>query len=238
MSSEPKKHAPAYVPFETFQSFIHALHEAALPAVIDKSLMPTLSGGTQSHLMAALRFLNLIGEKGQTTERLRELVNAAGDKEAWGTVLSGIITEAYKPIVGSLDIATTSAKQLENAFKDNTSFDGTMLERCIRFYLKSLKDAKVQVSPHLGRKKRTTATPKRNTDKPKAPTLDIPSKPEAKPEREDAPPQGTIRFPVYFKGKPNGSIVVPESLTSEEVNVIELMIPVIKAYAAQNASVD
>ena len=48
---------------------------------------------------------------------------------------------------------------------------------------------------------------------------------------EEVPSEGTIKFPIYFKNKPQGSLVVPAELTGADVNVIESIIPMLRAYA-------
>ena len=49
---------------------------------------------------------------------------------------------------------------------------------------------------------------------------------------EEIVQKGTQRYPLYFKNKPAGCIVVPESLTLADCKVIELQMAVLKAYAS------
>jgi hypothetical protein len=57
--------------------------------------------------------------------------------------------------------------------------------------------------------------------------------PSAGPPPADKPLDGLIEFPLPFKAKRGGSIRVPLDLTVEDCKLIELTIPVIRAYAEQ-----
>ena len=215
----------AYPPFETFRGFVESLHKTALPDKINKGLMNTYSGGVQSHLMIALRFLGLIqGPDSRATPKMQELVAAVGDKEKWPVALAKVIEPAYQPIVDGLNLATISPKDLDEAFAAASGLEGTMLERAERFYLKARAEAKLSVSPHL-KKRRPRTVVKRRNDKGDGKPGDT------RKTNEEDPPEGTIKFPIYFKNKPQGSLTVPADLTGAEVKVIELMIPMLRAYA-------
>src|SRR5262245_47399074 len=121
---QTKKPTPAYLPYETFRSFIDTLHTTALPTVIDKSLMRNMSGGVQSHLMVALRFLGLIEDKGKVLPALERLHATFGSPE-WPAELEKVFTSAYSSIIGTLPVAKATEKQLYDHFRENTAVDGT-----------------------------------------------------------------------------------------------------------------
>lgn len=250
MSDIPtKKPMPPYLPYATFRGFVETLHQNALPHVIDKSLMRNLSGGVQSHLMVALRFLGLIGPKGETVDKLQKLCAAFGKPGEWQTELKLVVESAYSSIIGTHDIARLSDKQLEDAFKAGAAVEGSMLARATRFYLQALTDAKVTISPYLLNRKKRQAGKRQGPKLPKSvqaasngeerattPTAPVATGGGSEAPKANEAPAGTIPFPLYFKGKSQGAIYVPETLNDEDVKLIELTVSVIKAYAASKAA--
>jgi hypothetical protein len=232
-----KKPIPAYLPYETFRSFIDTLHTTALPTVIDKSLMRNMSGGAQSHLMVALRFLGLIEDKGKVLPPLERLHAAFGSPE-WAAELEKVFNSAYSSIMGVLSVDKATEKQLNDHFRQNTAVDGTMLDRAIRFYLTGLKDAKVTVSEHIGNRKRRPPV-KRTNGKPAktdAPNQNGTEKTTEKTVRElptdEPPPPGMMRIPIYSPGKPVGAVIVHDDFDDDDCTMIH---EILKAYAKRRA---
>lgn len=44
-------------------------------------------------------------------------------------------------------------------------------------------------------------------------------------------PEGTISFPIYIPGKPEGQIVIPRDLGEADLGILEAMMSAVKAYA-------
>src|SRR5689334_19894702 len=107
---------PPYVAFPTLTGFIETLSKTALPGQIDRSVMPKMSGVTQSHLLSALRFLKLVNEEGHVSPTLRKLVKAYGT-EAWKEEFADVVTTAYLNITEGLDLDAGTQKQLFDTFK-------------------------------------------------------------------------------------------------------------------------
>src|SRR5687768_6194619 len=101
MSTE--KMAPAYAPFPALDNFLGRLKQTAVPAHIHKSLMPSLSGAIQGHLLATLKFLKLTDANSDSTDALHRLVEAHGS-ESWKAALATVLEDAYRPIIGDLDV--------------------------------------------------------------------------------------------------------------------------------------
>src|SRR5262249_10907066 len=153
--SDSVKLTPCYVPFDTFEAFIARLKQTTVPDTVHKSLMPNLAGAVQTHLIASLRFLDLIDVNGKVLPDLHPLVDAYGTPPG-KPALQQLIEKAYKPVIGDLNIEKAIGKTLQDRFKDATSYDGTTLDKAIRFYIKALKTAGVNVSPFI--KVRKTGT--------------------------------------------------------------------------------
>jgi hypothetical protein len=234
--------AAAYVPFDTFEGFLDRLKDVGVvPDHIGRESMSNISGGLQSHLLASLRFLKLIGPDGKTEQSLHDLVNAR-KTEAWAGALATVIQSAYASIVGDMNLKSGVLSKLRERFKEQTNFDGATLDKSVRFYLKALKSAEIEVSPHFFQRKKAVRRPSTNGRTSREPAADTP------PPKSDSsgvtppasgitpPPAGMIEHPIFFRGKPTGYIRVPADLTEQDCNVIELTLAVLKGYAAQGAN--
>lgn len=238
-STESKVPQPPYGSFKSFRAFVDTLHSTVLPDEIDRSMMTKMSGVTQTELLSALRFFGLIGPGDAVTKGMRELVDSFGTDE-WPKQLARVVRSAYSAIIGDLNIKTATAQQFSNRFKENAGIDGFALSKSLRFYLAALKEAGMPFSPLFkvkdpSAKRNTNGSSKTNPEPPakeagrrKAPTVGG-SIPEIIP--------GCKRYPLFFKGKPEGALFVPEDLTTADATVIELTLAVVKAYAAQQSQV-
>jgi hypothetical protein len=229
-----KKNLPPYLSFSTFRSFIESLHKTVIPDHIHKSLMPKLSGGVQSHLMVALRFLGLITEPDNAvTPTLRDLVDAFGVDSKWPAALGKVVTAAYKPIIGTLDISKAAVGTLEDAFRKATQLDGLMLERVVRFYIKAVKESNIPLSPHI-RNRKPRVSVRRAGSRPARTSAD-PGNKLPKPGELPPPPvdNNAISFPIYLSGGRTGVITVPRDLTKADMTMVNSIVSAVKAYAAQ-----
>lgn len=187
--------------------------------------------------MGALRFLGLVeGQHNDTTQRLHTLVAATSSPDAFAAEMAATVLAAYKNVIGDLDVSKASVGQLENAFKDATSLEGSMLERVIRFYLKALKDAKFPISPFLLKRKARAMVRPRGNGKGGHRSVEEPEgivNSANGTTTELTPPAGTISYPLYFKDKPVGTIIVPKDLEADDVAVIDLTVAILRPYAEQ-----
>jgi hypothetical protein len=157
---------PAYIPLIALDNFIERLRASGIPVVIDSNLTQTMSGGTASALMSALRFLGLVDQSGTPQDSLRKLV-AAYDTNRWKAVFGDLVDRAYAGIIGDLDLTTATRSMLDDRFRKNSKAAGQVLDKAARFYLGALEKMQRPVSPHFKvRKARTVASrkPPRTTD--------------------------------------------------------------------------
>jgi hypothetical protein len=138
---------PPYAPYRTFRNFIDSLKQG-IPARIDRSMMPSMSGALQSQLTHALRVLLLISNGGQPTETLPKLVNAEGVERE--KIMHEVVNSCYQFIFLNMDIKTATPRMLEEAFA-NLGASGGTLDKCLLFFLAAAKDAGIELSPHLKR---------------------------------------------------------------------------------------
>ena len=215
--------APPYGTYGTFDKFVEQLSATAVPYHIDRSMLASLSGGDQTSLLAALRFLGLMeGDDGKTTESLHRLIQARKTgNDAWKTALSEIIERYYAPIVGDVNIGTTTKAKIQECFRDAGVAAGQMADKSIRFYLKALEQSGNTVSPHLkgmrGRIRRATGgtTRRKPVQGPPPEPLPLP----AKPSQADQAPDEFSRLPI--PGLDGAFIQYPTDLAKSHLMMFE-----------------
>lgn len=243
MSTDQKgKILPAYVPYGTFTNFIESLAAAELPNRIDKSLMVGLAGGTQSHLMSTLKFLRLIGPQGEPKDSLESLRTAVGKPNEWATAIAGVVQETYSEVLNGLALKTATPAQLIERFRA-VGLDGATADKAIRFFLQAMKEAKIEHSSMLANMKVVstrskaskakaaetgTATQTQNGSNGTA-TAAVISHPAKQTLTDDM-----MSYPVYFKGKAQGQIIVPKAITTNDCKMIGIVLQQIEAYAASS----
>ena len=160
---------PPYVSYKTLKGFLEALGEP-LPSRIDRSLMSSMSGGTQSHLQQALRATGLVSEEGVPTERLKKLHRATDEERI--AVTYEMVRSTYPFLWDSpFDLRATTSQHLDEQFRDNTSATGATVERCVNFFKAIAQDAGIELSPHIQKSKRRKVRrngPARRREKPTA----------------------------------------------------------------------
>ncbi len=233
MDSGPSEsRTPAYVSFVTFKSFVEKLNTTVVPGRIDSTLMNNHSGATQSQLLGALRFFSLINGGGQVTAELKRLVSAVGTPD-WKEAVEETMLPAYGPILGDLDIGKATPKELRERFTENTTAEGSVLVKAIRFYLKTLEEAEQSYSPHFGRTRQARGATRRSPAK-RARRAEPPA-----PTNGDGMCQGAsgqISFPIHLRGKPSGAIVVPKNFDESDCEMLDAIVTMVKIYAKQNAA--
>ena len=223
---------PPYVAYATFKNFVDSLKTSGLPSRIDKSVMTNLAGGTQSQLIVALRWMGLIGGKNDNPlADFPPLVDAAMT-DKWSESLAQLIKTAYADILAEVDLTTATPSQVFEAIK-KTGVDGATATKAVRFFLHAIKDAKIEHSPRLLQRK--PRGPRRNgttRQRPERTTVDTLRTPAVSQTGESNEPM--IEFPIYFRGKTTGLLIVPESISPEDCVMLGLAVKMVEAYAGRN----
>jgi hypothetical protein len=155
MEQEARRNFAPYVAFKTFLTALEVLAQG-LPNQLDRSVWPTLSGGIQSQMLSAFRFLRLIDEKGTVQPILRALVE---EQERRPANLATILEAQYPKIV-ALARENASPKQFEDAMGE-LSGQGT-LKKAITFFVPAAKYAGIPIPKSWQmRKKRGTGNTSR-----------------------------------------------------------------------------
>jgi hypothetical protein len=137
---------PPYVPWKTFDNFLLGL-KANMPGRIDRSVLGGMSGATQSQLISALRFFDLITEHGTPTDNLRGLVKSEGTDRS--DKLGVLIDQAYRNVFPEdFDYQSGTYAQLSSVFS-KTGAQGETLRKAIGFYLSAAKSADLLLSSYF-----------------------------------------------------------------------------------------
>ena len=230
------KLAPAYVSFSAFVSFLDRRLSDGLPDKIDRSIMDTMSGGTQAHLLSSLKFLGLIDDDCQVTGNLRSLVHAKQQgEEGYHVAMKEVAASAYSVVLGDLDIQRITPRQLHEKFRDAGAEGGT-LTKAIRFYLSLLTECGVAYPKNFNQTMKSGVPRAKKTE-------NLRSKPERQAEEQcessspDSPtrdsPKGSsnssslIQIPIPTIGNPHRVASVPSDLNEADCKYLAVMIEAI-----------
>ncbi len=148
MTDNGKKQKPPYVPFGTFVNFINGLNEEPLPTHIDKSLMPTLSGGIQSILLSSLRATGLINEDGSPSERL-ERYAAANDAEKKKILVEAIQAGFPALFASDVDLTRMTPHKFDEILRNEYDLSSSTLDKSASFFLSAAETCGLTLGSHL-----------------------------------------------------------------------------------------
>ena len=221
--SEASLPKPAYIPLIALDNFIERLKATGIPVVIDSNLTQSMSGGTASALMSALRFLGLVDQSGTPQDSLRKLV-AAYDTDRWKEVFGDLVDRAYAGIIGDLDLTTATRSMLDDRFRKNSKAAGQVLDKAARFYLGALERMQRPLSPHFKvRKARAVEARKSSRGKD--------GKPTRQPDREtDLGDPSAQHIRLQLLDKSDVTITLPSDFDAADWVFLK---PILEAYIAR-----
>lgn len=159
-----------YISYATFRNFMLSLNANALPPRIDRSLMLGMAGGTQTHLIQALRVFTLIGENNEVNP---PFVAMAGDEETFRAGMRAILMHFYATQLELSERQGTTAQLLESFAP--TGYSGSTLRKAVTFFLHAARDADMPLSPHFRPPVATTPVRARRASKPRVAAQETPS---------------------------------------------------------------
>src|SRR6266571_880195 len=162
--------APPYISFRTLLNLIERMADQGVPRRIDRSFLTGLSGGYQTQVMAALRFLGLMSEDGDVQPALLDLINQPKvRKDLMGQILRARYAEAVQ-----LGEQNATQAELEAEFK-KSGISGATLRKAVAFYLHAARFADIPVSPFFSASSASetrTTTRRRKARTPRVPPAD------------------------------------------------------------------
>ena len=157
LASHGENKRPPYVAYASFRTLIGNFNARVLPSRIDRSVLENFSGIVGSQLLTALRFLELIDGENRPQDGLRALVKAYGTDE-WPPVLANVIRAAYAPIF-ELNLKLASPSQFNERFVKTYPGEGSTQRKCTTFFLNAIRDAKIEISPFILRRRKPRSGP-------------------------------------------------------------------------------
>jgi hypothetical protein len=145
METSDKKPAPPYLSFTTLNSFIDGLG-VHMPTRIDKSLMGSMSGGSQAALVSALDYLGLRADE-KPTKALEDLAAAKGADR--GPLWKKLIVAKYPFLfVDGFDLKRATQSELDERFRAE-GISGETIRKCVAFFMAAAQVAGIEVSPRF-----------------------------------------------------------------------------------------
>jgi len=146
---EKPKLTPAYGSFKSFNTFFDARREDGhITTVVDRSLMSNFAGSTAGELLAGMKYLGMIDDKGAPTALYEQYVLSSD--EARVPLLASAIRSAYPYIFETerFDIERATSQQVVELFRAQ-GVSGSTLTRSMIFFLAAAKQAGIKVSPNI-----------------------------------------------------------------------------------------
>jgi hypothetical protein len=139
---------PAYASPKSLTTFFNDRRKGSDTDVVDKGLMTNFSGSTQLELMAALKFLRMIDDKGVPQPIYKQYVRATDEerKGLWGD----IVRNAYPFIFNApgFDIERATSLTVAERFRQQ-NISGSTLSRAVSFFLAACKEADIKVADNI-----------------------------------------------------------------------------------------
>ena len=136
-----------YLSFTTFRAAVQSLRAHGLPDKLDRTAWQPRSGGEQSQIISAFKFLGLIDESERTQPSLRQLVDAQENSQEEKKVLGEMLRDRYTRIF-ELNLGTATSGQLSDAI-GYYGATGATRDRAVRFFIKAAHHCGIALSSRL-----------------------------------------------------------------------------------------
>jgi hypothetical protein len=223
------------MPYKTFGTFLDHLRAIGVPSHIDKSVMTHLSGGMQSWLKAALRYMKLVNPDDIPTDQLEALVKAQGDDRK--DLLRDLFNSTYTFATSKIDLKNTTPVKLRQIIID-AGAQGETVEKIIAFMIAMAKDAGVPLSPLLTKR---AVGPRRQKAKPATRQNRQTEEPEDD-DTEDSTPSASAMKTIILPGAKGhltlGGTFNIFDLAGDERDLVFSIIDKMKAFEAAHPAPD
>lgn len=207
---------PPYVSFKTVEGVIQKFKETTVPDNVDPSVLRTYSNSVARQVISAMKYLDMINEKGKPTDRLIRLRNAY-DTTDWQPTLTEVIYDAYRPLIDNLNLERATPAQLDEKFK-KAGADGEVLEKCVAFYVAAMRAAGAPLSPYILNRPRKR--PERRGRPKKAQTENGTGE---TPEESVGTIGSSVKFSFPIPSRGTATFFVPAELTIEDWQMVDTM---------------
>jgi hypothetical protein len=231
------KDVAPYGTYGMMKSTIERFKDATVPSKLNRHVLHDVSGGAFSALMSSLRFFGLIDDNQSVKDEFRAVVKAAQQGEAaYKDKMVQVVCDAYDPIVGgNFDLRSGTLPDLEKKFRDAGVPQGQMLTKAIRFYLKALDDAGIEVSEHITKPRPRTASKNKGTKTQKKPKGGVATDDKSKDFNagdtpiQTAVPSGFQR--IAIPSNVNAFVQFPMQITPTDCDQFEGILDMLRRFA-------
>lgn len=171
IESKSKLISPAYVSYKTFKNFIETLtSKGGCPDKIDSSVLPTMSGANQKHLISSLKFLKLINKEHYASVHLVQLIESgiAKNDDNIKKILALVVKDAYAFLFENGFVERATTQQAETKFREY-GVSGETVSKGLMFFIHIAGEANINISPHIqpykGKRRSTESKPKNDKNK-------------------------------------------------------------------------
>lgn len=191
---------PPYMSHGVFTGTLGRLAESVVPSgPLDRHVLDGMSGADYGSLISGFKFLGLVDTDRRATAELRKLVQAyKSGPEAFRDEMTRLLGDKYQPIIGDVDLDHGTLSELEKAFREAGVSQGQMLTKSIRFFVKSMQEAGMTLSPHITKARKQTSSARRN---------DTPRRKPKQPPAPAIPPTTTLHQPSVTAQKPTFQVL-------------------------------
>jgi len=234
-SDATKNTLPPYISLITLKGFVQKLKETTVPDRIDSSVLTNYAGSTAAQLVAALRYLKLIQENGDTTPALTKLVNTM-DTSAWQEAMKAVMIPAFEPIVKNIKLESATPGMLTERFRE-WGAQGQVLEKTVRFFENAMTESGVALSPLILNKPRARPDRTKTKNKKQKGSTDWDDDMDTGEDAEAEQVQGKagrVKFAIPIPGKGTALLSIPADLAEEDCAMIDVMV---KAYVKRQQKV-
>lgn len=214
-----KPMTPAYGSFKTFTTFFNSRRDDEHATdVVDRSLMTNFSGSSQNELIAGLKFLKLIDEKGAPLPAYEQYVRATDAERK--SLLAQLLRNAYPFVFNAppFNIERATTHTTAEVFRGQ-GINGSTLSRAVAFFLAAAKEAGIKVGANI------KAPPIAKASKPKKETKPNGAASEDdEHEGEDELAAGTQVFEIPIPINRKVKIMIPDIWSSADWDLFQTML--------------
>lgn len=194
-SKKGKKRAAPYVPVSVLSGFIERIRRITAPPEITSRLLQEsgISDADSFALLSALKFLNLIDERGAPTPEFRSL-QTSGDE--FKSNLHQIVKNAYSDLFAWLDPAVDDREHIKNFFA--RSYSPATAERATAVFLDLCGEAGI---PTKEERRKKLETPAKRKHRPGVLTTKREAPPESRETMEPPAQKEGPRFDIRIDSK-------------------------------------
>jgi hypothetical protein len=227
--TEERRAVPPYLSYKTFMNFINGMAETTIPMRIDRDLLNNLSGAAQGHLLASLKYLELIDAEGKPDERLSALARSQGEERK--QLLLDILKKSYPFLfTNDFDVQRATGRLMHEKFTE-AGASGDTVRKAIAFFLTAAEAAGIPISPHIKRsgrvvggnntrRRRQVSNPQTQTNN--GPRSEAPPSPPPSPNTSGGinPNFGHVSK-IALSGNREAIFSIPDRLTSRDAQRIK-----------------